>query len=451
MFLFVILTLSQLLVSIVNFVGKPLSEISSDVLMYSHYGWYIANGAIPYVNFWDPKAPLTHEFSALLALLSGGNMFVLYLLGLIAAGTASVLTAYFSGKLVYKNTDENWHAGLFTGIGIYTFVGLHEVGAMGYRPKIFATLMGVLSLYLIITNYPLVAGVVSAFSAAFWQIGIIFPLLVVGIALTNHGRREFTRAVLGGILATIIVVSPFIFLWDLEALIGGAVFAPLTSPDSMTTIAVLVNIFKTVNFLKYSIIFLLVAIIGALSLGQANPRNNWWMITGIVFFVFQFMFIDLDSYPDLLLGFPFFVIVCGHYYACWSGNIQRVSNILVVTFLIVSVVFSGGFGLTFSPMEDSRSVNVLDEPLSNSIAFSLGEILGMDPQNNENIEQAKAVGGSNINNTAVAGDIPPPHEIYWKKDPPNQCLYWVNKEAIGYFRNSKSSPTDTTCKYYIFD
>lgn len=447
-FLLGVLTVSQFFISIRTYLDRSLTAVSEDVLMYSHYGWYITEGAIPYVHYWDPKAPLTHEFSASLALLSGGDMFILYILGIIATGTAAVLTGYFAGQLVY--TTGGWRGGLFAGLGVYTFVGFHQIAAVGYRPKPFTALLGILGLYLILIDKPFFGGLVSACSAAFWQPGVIFPLLVVGIAAVNYGRRALIRTLSGVVTAIIIVVGPFLIWWDFEAVIGAAVFAPLVSSGQVTLLSVLVSAFKLVNFLKYSTVFLVVGIVGALRLAYHDLQTNWWLGAGTIWFGFQILFLDFDGYADLLLAFPFFVVAAGYYYEHLSINYQRIFQLTVVVLFLISVLVSGGVGIGFSPMNDSQSVTVLDEPLYNAAVFSFAEAAGMSPRNNEAIDQARASGADNLNGSTFAGALPPAHEIYWEKKPPSQCLYWVNKQSVSYFRTTNTSPTQPRCTYDIF-
>lgn len=75
--------------------------ITDDSALFQHADWYIAQGATPYIDFWDLKLPLIYAVTTSLALLTGGDMFLLHLasvlvsMATIAAGVALVsLLAY---------------------------------------------------------------------------------------------------------------------------------------------------------------------------------------------------------------------------------------------------------------------------------------------------------------------------------------------------------------------
>jgi hypothetical protein len=55
-------------------------NVNIDAALYMHGGWYMTEGGIPYLEFFSVKPPLAWETPAIFALISGDNMYLLYIL-----------------------------------------------------------------------------------------------------------------------------------------------------------------------------------------------------------------------------------------------------------------------------------------------------------------------------------------------------------------------------------
>jgi hypothetical protein len=71
------------------------------------------------------------------------------------------------------------------------------------------------------------AGISAAFSPAFWQFGLIFPFLIVGIGYDRKGLKIIYRIIVGMIITTLVVLLP-IFLWGgLSEMVASVILVPI--------------------------------------------------------------------------------------------------------------------------------------------------------------------------------------------------------------------------------
>lgn len=111
--------------------------IETDPAFFQHTGWYVLEGAVPYVDVWDVNPPVPFGITAALTLLSGGNMLVLHALSTTLAvlvAAASVLLVGWIAHLVTGNDA----AAVIAGLTMLVVPGLFFLSPEGVRAQFYA-------------------------------------------------------------------------------------------------------------------------------------------------------------------------------------------------------------------------------------------------------------------------------------------------------------------------
>lgn len=166
--------------------GRP--PLGADTAFFQHAGWYVTTGAIPYVEIWDVKPPLTIETTTVFALLSGGDMYVLHALAVLFTTGTVVGTVVLVGSITKTMTD-SLQAGFLAGLIVLTFPAYHYFAAFGFESKYPSIFFGLLGIYLLFEGRLLLSGLFAAGSAGYWQFGLLFAVLT-GCSRTGRILRE---------------------------------------------------------------------------------------------------------------------------------------------------------------------------------------------------------------------------------------------------------------------
>lgn len=273
-----------------------LPPFDSDSALFSNMGWYMTQGGVPYRDLWDVKPPLIYFVAAGLALVSVGDMQVLYLLGVGVTTAASILSLLALGMLVWDITEDRY-ASLGAGLFPLILPGFYQIPLGGLRPKYIALFLGVLALLAVNRERPLLAGMFAALAAAGWQWAAIYPLLVVGVAY-QRSLRNATRVVVGGLLVAVLVILPFVLWGALEPLIAEVVLTPLIVGSQEGTLVG--NVLLAILLVGYGSFALPIGYCGAAKAFRMDIRSYWWIATGAAWFSFQLLLFDFDWRDDLL-------------------------------------------------------------------------------------------------------------------------------------------------------
>lgn len=390
--------------------------------LFQHGGWYMTQGAIPYVDIWDVKPPLIYYLTALLAFISGGNMNLLHLLSGLTSAAAIVATIVLVATIVHRITDEDV-AALAAGGVMLTLPYLYRYPIHGIRPKYFTLAFGAFALLLALRERFGPAGASAAIAAGFWQFGAIFFILVAGMAFRSDGQtltheRIRTRALVrtvaagGGIAALTIV--PFLLWGAFVPLIVEAVLVSFVAPTPAT---VLGRIYNTVDALGYATILLPFAIIGwvrGASFSSGHFKVQWWILCGGVLFGVQVLFFDGEGWPDIMTLLLFVALGVG----VVAASQPRVRQWILVGFLAFLIVAGPVWA-------DSASA-----PLKP----------GFDTvQQHYPAQQSEAV------DTAIEEGKPSMQEIYWQQIKPESCHYYFGGIEVSWMKRTSVSMTDQQC------
>lgn len=296
-----------------TFPGRP--ELMNDSMFFQYVGWlWVTTPQVPYLYIADIKPPAILELSVLVALLSGGDPYWMAALGSALMVGSVVGTLVLVGLLVYEHTGDVLASYLAASIPL-GFPWYFQMAATGLRPKYFTVFLGLVGVFLALRRRWVGGAFAASLAAGFWQLGMIFPAIIVGLSMTDsavEGRSALGRAVIGGLAAVVVVVGP-IALAGVDALeamvvqvfVGGTLTeAPATTVERAGKLARLLSAFFPI------------ALIGALGSLYGLPshrgrhdseddgdqpfvRRTWWIPLLVGWFVFGALRLDLNGRPDI--------------------------------------------------------------------------------------------------------------------------------------------------------
>lgn len=290
---------------IYNFLINPRPIIGADALIFQYSGWYISQGGVVYSGVWDIKPPLIHYLAAVISLISGGNVFTIYVISVLLMGVSFLLISIFVFRIVNKLTN-NERAAFAASIFLFTFPAFYNFSTRGLRPKMFVILFGLLTIWYLMQDRYIISAIYGAIAAGFWQYAIIFPAVPVLYVIYKKDWKAFRTQIIGGSVLVLAVVAPLIYAGVANQLVAEVILAPFLASEELNYPY---RILKAGLFLKFSSILLVVGGIGILlSIKQAYNQQFWLVIFGS-WFLIQVLFLDLDGPPDLFVGY--FIVSIG--------------------------------------------------------------------------------------------------------------------------------------------
>lgn len=397
--------------------------MTPDAGVFQHIGWYLTRGGRLYVDAWEPKFPLSYETTGILALLSGGDMYRLHLLSVVLMIAAVCAIVGLVVILVYDITGDDVAAPL-AGLSMFLLPGFAVRPAYGFKAKYLLVLCGLLAIYLYTHGYPALSGVAAAASVGYWQAGVIFPLIVVGLAIQQRDARALERVVAGGLGFTVVMLMPVFLLWHSASEMVVQVFlVPLQTEEPASLLARLVA--GVVHFKWASPLVLL----GGLGLAHtarcwfsdsdgAVGRTEWWIPAAAAWFAFLLFFVDFETggYTDLIPGLAFVAIGLGVVAATLdTRRRKRYLGVALGLVLIVNVAFLGSVGVVFTAVETPGP-----EPMANLQTQDL-------PQAYDDAESAPDI-----------------RYVYWQQIEPSTCHYRLSVMELRWL-DRIGSTTDSPC------
>jgi hypothetical protein len=314
--------------------------LNLDAAIFEHGGWYITQGAVPYINIWDIKPPLTMGTTTILALISGGDMFILHVLSVLLTSTLMIGTLMMLGILIHRVTGSGI-SGIAAGLSMMALPGFSTLAILGFRPKYPMLLLGLLSIHLMLERRPFLAGVCAAAATGFILHGTIFPIMVGFMAIQHRDWRGLRRSLAGMALTTLIVITP-ILLWNaFIPMLVEVLFAPLLVAGKNTFQEVLM---KFTEHTKYTILLAPLGAVGLTYSGLQDLRERWWFVLGALFFGYQVVFLDFDGFPDLFGLWAFLSLGVGLITAASRSAFHLPIGAVVLALALVSSIWLGGFG-----------------------------------------------------------------------------------------------------------
>jgi hypothetical protein len=392
-------------------------------------GWYITQGAVPYVHIWDVKPPLVPETATVFAILGGGSPMNIYYIAVGVMCALSIGISLLVGNLTFKAT-QNGTASYIAGVAVFAHPAAHLLPTHGLWGKYFALFLGLLGIWLVFKERPLLAGLSAAASGGYWQFGLIFSIIVVGLTLQNH-RATLKYVISGMALAFVVTISPIVYWGATLPMIEEVVLFPLLIDESYS---MLHRLGKGVLYLGFASLTLVLGTIGILWQASEDLKRDWWVTAGLAWFAIQLLFLNFSGPPDLFPALLFTAIGIGILadrleLAKISG--RKGVNILVGAVVLTSVIFHGSFGILVNPMDPAPSGNTVTEKFLYS--------------QERNVEGENAHKSLRDRTAIPVNQFPSMEKLYWNKIKPKYCHYRLSGYELLYLQKTNTDFRKVKC------
>ncbi|WP_254839044.1 DolP-mannose mannosyltransferase [Natronomonas marina] len=388
--------------------------VNRDSALFQHAGWYVLQGATPYVDFFDVKPPLIYAVTAVLAALSGGNMAVLHLLS-VAVGTAAVgAGVVLVGVLTHRLTGDGT-AAYAAGVSLFVFPTVYAFPSLGIRPKYLAFCFGMGALVLAVDDRPGASGAAAAASAGFWQLGVLVAGLVVAVGYRRGGRRGAALAVAGGVAVAAAVVAPFVAAGLVVPLVVETVVAPVYAVERYTLAGRLLEAIVEVGVAGVALL-----VVGAYGWirGLDRAGRYWWVAVGGAAYALQAL-LEMQGAIELVFLFAFVGVGAGAVVAGRRSSDRRLRVLAVVILLAAANGYWAAGPVT--PIKDEV------EAAQESVGVSDYERLPERP-----------------------ADAPSMSTVYWEKRRPERCHYRFGKKQRYFAAETGGSLEKSRCGQWPF-
>jgi len=397
--------------------GYDRAPMTPDAGIFQQVGWYLTRGGRLYVDVWEPKLPLPFETTAVLALIAGGNMYFYHLLNVLLMILLAIGCVVLVGLLTFRLTADRY-ASTVAAFSLFLLPGFGVRPIYGFKAKYALLFAGLLAIYLFVTDRPVASGAAAAASVGYWQLGAIFPLVVVGLALQRRSRRAVAAVVSGGVIFTVLMILPVFFVWDAgsQMVAQAAVIPALVGSEA----PVMTKILAGGEHFKWASPFIVVGTSGlVIALKDDLGARDWWLPACALWFGFVVLFVDFDTggYTDLIPGLAFLAMGVGLFATSRSRTDLRVLlGGAVACVVALNLVAFGAVGLVFTPVAT---------PAPESTA---------ELQTNE-----RALELAN-----VPDDTPDVRYLYWQRAIPETCHYRLSSNEVRWLQQVGAQPS-TDC------
>lgn len=375
----------------------------TDSLLFQHIGWYITQGGMVYVDAWEIKPPTIYWLAAGLAYLTGGDMYLLHIIGLILTSAAFVVGVVLVGVLTHRVTEDVLATYCAVGV-LYTPALLYVIPSLGLGPKPFALVAACVAILLARDGRIVLASVAAALTASLWQMAVVIPFVVLLFAAGQPDRlRSLIRSIAAMGLTAILVVLPAILSGATEEMIVQAIVIPLLVSEPTT---VWNRMLTLVLGLGYATVLIPIAGVGLYRV-RDRLKDEWWLVVCLVWFTIQVLVLDMDSVWDMIFWLPFVAIAVGLFVHHGSERERR----LVATVLVVLILVGPMWVLASPPPKES--IESVQPTAENTI---------------EPPENAMTVG-----------------EMYWEKIEPASCHYRFSETELLWIARTSAEYGDQHC------
>ncbi|AQL41466.1 hypothetical protein BV210_01490 [Halorientalis sp. IM1011] len=400
--------------TIYRFLDHPW-YISDDSALFQHGGWYITQGATPYVDFWDLKPPLIYAVTTTLALLSGGNMAALHVLSVVVAVAAIVAGVTLVGVLNYRLTG-NGVASVAAGWTMFVVTTLYTYPWAGIRPKYLAFPFGVAALLLAVDDRPLPSGAAAAVTAGFWHLGAPLALLVVAMNYVDGDRVGLERSLAGGLTVTAVVLAPFVLTGNLTPLFVEVVLTPLYGAGEYSLVS---RLLEPIYELGWGVVLFPAGVYGWYLGAKGDWSQYWWVVVGGVAYQLLF-FVEMAGAIDAVLAAPFAALGVGAVVAEAPTPARRTLLLGLVLVLVASSLHWNEGGTT--PVRDE--IREIQESWG---TVEYGPLAERPPE------------------------FPSMETIYWEQRRPATCHYRMDKKQRAFVHATGGTLHEPTCGAWPFE
>ena len=206
---------------------------------------------------------------------------------------------------------------------------------------------------------------------------------------------------------TVVVLGPIALWGAFVPMVGQVVFTGIITPESDSVFKRLARGFL---FFGYLPPLVLLGTYGLARVGVDDLESSWWALAGMGWFAVQALFLDFDSYPDLIGTVVFVAVGVGFLYARLRETNRRALFASVAVLVVVSAVFLGSFGVLTRPLGQQEN----DDAFLRQTLVTVGEKL-----TGQSVTTPPAQGST----TREELGFPTMEEIFWQKLKPETCHY----------------------------
>jgi len=318
-----------------------------DSRIFEYVGWQVARGTTLYVETFEVKPPLSFETTAALSLLAGDDQLLYHHLNVAATCLAAVCVVVLVGELAHDATGEP-AAAVAAGLSPYVLPQFALRSGFGFKAKYFVLATGLLAVWLARRERDGLAGAAAAASVGYWQVAVVFPVVVLAFA-ARRGRRAVGWVVAGGAVVSALVLAP-VLLAGVDGVVAMLNQTVLVTTHAADDGSVLDRAVRVPGMLWWGRGLFAV---GALGLALAATRDRdraWWAAVCGAWFLAVAVAVDLDAAPDLFPSLAFLgvgvALVAARVGPAGRGVVLAVAAAVVV----LNVAFLGGFGVAVDPM-----------------------------------------------------------------------------------------------------
>lgn len=204
--------------------GPPLPH--TDTIILEYVGWYVAQGHTLYTDIWEIKPPLAFVPSYLFAHLTGTNMYLHHVLGIVTTTVAFAATAAFAARTIGTLTDSP-EAGFSTALVLFALPDLFYLPWMGYKAKFLAFAFGMAALDQAVRDRYFSSGFLAGLTVGIWQLALLFPVVTTIYAVRTRSLDEIRRHVAGGVVAIAVILGTLLLYADIGGFIAEVILGPL--------------------------------------------------------------------------------------------------------------------------------------------------------------------------------------------------------------------------------
>lgn len=406
-------------------------NVNPDAAIFLHAGWYVTEGAIPYVHFFDVKPPLAFETTMLFALLAGDDSRAIFFVSVAAMIVAFVGITTLAASISGRRTADPFQT-LLTGLFLFTVPVFYMLPTHGFRPKYFGLLFALLAIHTGQDERWATAGVAAALAAGYWQMFLVVPLLVFGQSL-RETRRAAGRVLAGGLAVAVVAVGFVVVAGGGNAMLVEVLYVPLTGSSGGSISANVVNLAANLGYATPLVLF---GVVGSLFvlLSDFRPGDSWILVP-LVWFTGHAVLLEVEGFGDVFALFAFTAVAvgvaAGRVAHDDSTKLLRPATIAVVSVVILlAPVWVMGPGILLNPV-------AFDSPSPDEAPFR------------SNVESLRA--------TLSPDDGPLPPEVrgmdrsehikqlFWNLERPESCHYRLSGKEISWIERSGGSFDETRC------
>lgn len=334
-----VLAVAVVATGVARVVVGPQPPPVKDSLVFEYIGWYLAHGGRLYLDAWEIKPPLNYQTTAALALVAGDNPLAYHYLAVATTASAAVGTSLLAGRLVVDVTDDRV-AGVVGGLAVFAHPVFFMRAAYGFKSKYFVLFAGLGAVALALRDRYRLAGVAAAAATAYWQLGVVFPLVVLGMAGQREGRSGAVDVAVGGAALTALTVAPVVLRGGLVAMLAEVVVAPLYLGSTMPLGRRLGWLFDLLGAGGVAVGLAGVGLAGMVA--TDHRRDHWWLPVAWAWFAGHLAFVNVDYYADLIPLVGVSAVAVGVLLGTASRRLSRPLSAAVAGLVLLNVATLGG-------------------------------------------------------------------------------------------------------------